>query len=317
MPKDPDALMRLASKVNGLAGDELQPWHLKASYSLSDAQGKTVEEGTIEEYWATARKDRVTYASAGKSQSTYVTETGTMRSGDLAMVPWLVKAAHDEIVQPLPDVKFAEEKSFVGKEHELGGMKLNCLSLKGTNADHPPAEFQQPTYCLSEDKPIPRLDVTMGGYRQAVRNGLVRFQGRYVAKDIRITDKGKESLTAHVDVLEAMNAADEPALTPPADARPVHRQVAISSVATGMVVKQVRPEYPMLAKERGISGMVVLQATIGTNGHILNLRVVGGPAELQQAAIDSVRQWVYKPYTLNGEPVEVETTVNVVFNIGR
>jgi len=61
---------------------------------------------------------------------------------------------------------------------------------------------------------------------------------------------------------------------------------------------------------------VVLQATISKSGGIENLRVVSGPPMLQQAALDAVRAWRYKPYLLNGDPVEVETTVNVVFNLG-
>jgi protein TonB len=62
---------------------------------------------------------------------------------------------------------------------------------------------------------------------------------------------------------------------------------------------------------------VVLQATISKSGTIENLRVASGPAMLGQAAMDAVREWRYRPYLLNGEPVEVETTVNVVFTLGR
>jgi protein TonB len=62
---------------------------------------------------------------------------------------------------------------------------------------------------------------------------------------------------------------------------------------------------------------VVLEATISKSGSIENLRVVSGPAMLRQAALDAVSQWRYRPYLLNGEPVAVETTVNVVFNLQR
>jgi protein TonB len=58
-----------------------------------------------------------------------------------------------------------------------------------------------------------------------------------------------------------------------------------------------------------------LQATISREGTIENLRVVSGPPILQQAAIDAVKQWRYRPYLLNGEPVEVETTINVDFRL--
>jgi protein TonB len=64
-----------------------------------------------------------------------------------------------------------------------------------------------------------------------------------------------------------------------------------------------------------IAGAVQLQATISRDGTIENLRVVSGPALLQAAALEAVRQWRYRPYLLNGEPVEVETTINVDFTM--
>jgi protein TonB len=76
------------------------------------------------------------------------------------------------------------------------------------------------------------------------------------------------------------------------------------------------PQYPAIAKAARIQGTVVLQATISKSGSIQNLRVISGPPMLQQAALEAVRSWRYKPYLLNGDPVEVETTVNVVFNLG-
>jgi protein TonB len=76
------------------------------------------------------------------------------------------------------------------------------------------------------------------------------------------------------------------------------------------------PAYPPIARAARISGTVVLQATISKSGSIENLRVISGPPMLTQSAMEAVRTWRYKPYQLNGEPVEVETTVNVVFNLG-
>jgi protein TonB len=85
---------------------------------------------------------------------------------------------------------------------------------------------------------------------------------------------------------------------------------------TGMILKKVAPGYPLSAKEQGIQGTVVLQATINKTGRIENLRVISGPPELQKAALNAVKKWVYKPYLLNGEPVEVMTTINVIFTLG-
>jgi protein TonB len=84
----------------------------------------------------------------------------------------------------------------------------------------------------------------------------------------------------------------------------------------GNKISGSNPTYPPIARAARISGTVVLQATISKTGTIENLRVVSGPPMLTQSALESVRAWRYKPYLLNGEPVEVETTINVVFNLG-
>jgi periplasmic protein TonB len=100
--------------------------------------------------------------------------------------------------------------------------------------------------------------------------------------------------------------------------QPPRRSLRISSgVMAGNLIEKTVPQYPAIPKVARIQGIVVLQATISTAGLIQNLRVISGPAMLQQAALDAVRSWRYKPYLLNGEPVEVETTINVVFSLGE
>ena len=88
-----------------------------------------------------------------------------------------------------------------------------------------------------------------------------------------------------------------------------------SGVMAGMLVYKVIPTYPSIGRAVRAQGTVQLQATISREGTIENLRAVSGPPMLQQAAIDAVKQWRYRPYLLNGEPVEVETTINVDFKL--
>jgi periplasmic protein TonB len=88
-----------------------------------------------------------------------------------------------------------------------------------------------------------------------------------------------------------------------------------SGVATGLLDHEVRPTYPQIAKAARVSGSVVLQATISKSGTIEGLKVVSGHPMLVQAAVDAVKQWHYKPYYLNGEPVEVETQITVNFTL--
>ena len=83
----------------------------------------------------------------------------------------------------------------------------------------------------------------------------------------------------------------------------------------GHKANTVNPVYPEAAKKAGVSGTVVLKAIIDEKGEIQNLTVVSGPEELQASAIDAVRQWTYEPYVLNGEPVAVETTININYQL--
>jgi protein TonB len=87
------------------------------------------------------------------------------------------------------------------------------------------------------------------------------------------------------------------------------------SVVEGLLLDKRLPVYPPIGVASHTQGTVVLQATISRSGTIENLRVISGPQMLQQAAIDAVKSWRYRPYLLSGEPVEVETTVNVVFKL--
>ena len=95
------------------------------------------------------------------------------------------------------------------------------------------------------------------------------------------------------------------------------KPVAISSgVAAGMLIQKTPALYPPIAKSARVSGTVELHATISRNGTIKDLHVLSGPAMLRQAGADAVRNWRYRPYRLNNEPTEVETTISVIFTLG-
>jgi protein TonB len=99
-------------------------------------------------------------------------------------------------------------------------------------------------------------------------------------------------------------------LPPPATI--VHRP-PVSHMMEGNLVHRVQPEYPALARQARIQGVVVLRAMISRDGAIENLQVLSGNPLLTPSALNAVRQWRYRPYVLNGEPVEVETEVTVNF----
>jgi len=104
------------------------------------------------------------------------------------------------------------------------------------------------------------------------------------------------------------------AAPPPKVATPQKLRVS-SGVADGLKIHDVQPTYPQMARIAHIQGDVMLQATISKTGVIENLHATSGHPILIQAAVDAVKQWKYKPYILNGEPVEVETTIKVQFHM--
>ncbi len=112
-------------------------------------------------------------------------------------------------------------------------------------------------------------------------------------------------------------AKPQPPPAPPSVRKPASRVRVSASVQQAMLVYQLKPAYPPLARAARISGTVVLQATIGKDGTIQNLQLMSGHPLLTQAALAAVAQWRYRPTLLNGEPVEVATQIMVNFVLSQ
>jgi periplasmic protein TonB len=113
-------------------------------------------------------------------------------------------------------------------------------------------------------------------------------------------------------ILQSLNAV----APPPVIAHVVTHPIRLSHMAEGNLVYRVQPEYPEIARQARIQGPVQLRAIISKTGTIENLVVESGPPVLVRAALNAVGQWRYRPYLLNGEPVEVETEITVNFILG-
>jgi TonB family protein len=112
----------------------------------------------------------------------------------------------------------------------------------------------------------------------------------------------------------------DPALTPPAEARPaLLDKVRIGEgIAARLLTKKVAPVYPQDAKAAYVEGKAVLQATVGIDGKVRDLVLLSAPnASLASSAFWAVSQWQYKPYLLAGEPVEVETPIAVDYALSK
>jgi protein TonB len=155
----------------------------------------------------------------------------------------------------------------------------------------PPERIPDQIAVIQEDFPSPSLDPG-----PSVPGGT---NDRWTANPVM-----NSILSAHTNVL------------PPLSHATISHPPIISQMMEGNLVHKVQPDYPPLARQARIQGAVVLQAVISRDGAIENLQVVSGHPMLVQAAVQAVRQWHYRPYVLNGEPVEVETQVTVNFILG-
>lgn len=113
--------------------------------------------------------------------------------------------------------------------------------------------------------------------------------------------------------------AQEPQAAPPSQSqsqqqRPMRVRVS-SGVANGLLVKRVNPEYPKELRKRKAQGSIVVKVRISTSGDVIDVTRVTGATEFTQSAFDAVKQWKFKPYLLNGQPVEVETEFLLNFTL--
>jgi TonB family protein len=118
---------------------------------------------------------------------------------------------------------------------------------------------------------------------------------------------------AQTGTLGGIQGSADPNATPPKP--PVKRVRQGGQVAAAMIIKRVPPKYPNEARDKRVQGVVRLHVIIGKDGSVSQLEAISGHSLLIEAAIDAVRQWKYRPTLLNGEPVEVETVVDVIFTL--
>jgi TonB family protein len=135
-------------------------------------------------------------------------------------------------------------------------------------------------------------------------------------KPIKVATKVPIDFAFEEKVKDVKDDKPETEPKPDSDGVAVPKRVRVSQgVTRGLLVHKVQPIYPPEARSNGIQGSVILRALIGKDGRIHALTPISGPKELIPAAIGAVQQWRYKPYVLEGEPVEVETQITVNFQL--
>jgi len=321
LPKDPREVFAAAAPFYDFTSATLKPWHLKASYQLYDEKGDPTEKGTYEYWWISPAVYRSTWTRPGATHTDWHTADGKhayQTTGErLKFFEYRLQSA---FLSPLPDGGDLDPtKSRLDRETvSLGGVKFPCFMVIPLMPQHGQIQAVPlglfPTYCFDTQLPILRFSYSFGTVTTEF-NMFVKMQNRYLAREIVLFEGKRKILSAEVDALTVLSPSDA-ALTPSAEASvtKVDKVPISAAVAVGMLVKKETPIYPQDAKSARVSGTVVIRATIGSDGGLHDLHVVSAPwPSLAASSLWAVSRWEYKPYLLNGEPVEVETTVNVIY----
>ena len=326
LPSDPRVLIAEARPLYDFADATLKPWHLKASYQLYDDKGNPGEQGTFEYWWASPDVDRTLWTRGSSMHSDW--SLGGDKYASLSTgepLKYFENKLRSALLDPLPSEKSMDSarSRIERKDVSMGSAKLPCIMVgpiighAGQGVEEPIGLF--PTYCFDPHSPVLLVSYALGGVTE-IFSKIAKVQGKYLPREVMFFQGKQKILSATVDSITGLNPADA-ALTAPEGVAVVGvRKVNVSGgVAAGMLLpKKVIPIYPQDAKDNRVSGTVVLQAVIGTDGGVHDLQVISASwPSMAASALWAVSHWEYRPYLLNGNPVEVETTVNVVFTLGN
>jgi TonB family protein len=313
MPTEPAAILAVGSKVNGLNGHEVSPWHIKATYQVFDTKGKLSNTGSYEEFWLSDKSYKRTYTSPTFTQTEYATEQGLYRSGSQDWPGRQETEVRMYLTAPISAMSGLHDVQLKKENLSVGTARLQCVTLKSSQVY--PVES---AYCFEQDRPMLRLALSPDGSSQRLYNGVVEFQKRFIAKDVRVTYRNNPVLIIHVDEIGGLPASSPPEFTPSPDAKgPLTGKIVVpEETMSTFVLVQVLPIYPVSAKQSHIEGTVTLRITVGKDGVVSGADAISGPDELRKSAVDSVRRWVYQPFVVLGDSTEVETNVRIIFQMG-
>jgi Gram-negative bacterial TonB protein C-terminal len=308
--------LKSAADLTALDGSGLRPWHWKLDVTVFDKDGKNPKAGSLE-IWFSGGNLR-TVASLGSKQITSLRIGSNLyrTSGDekdLAAVRLIeMQVLHpipDEVIQPSTAVKLVEES--------VAAIKLDCMvpTVAQQSSDAIPG-VQPISFCFEQGTAKMLVTYGPGGF-SVLRPRVGMFQSHQVPVDLQ-TFSGTVMVSEAKTTKLATEPIDPSLFQIQPDMGPVDAPVVLpASDLRGLVLSKNPPVYPPEAKQRHAGGNVIFDATIGKDGHVLSLRPMAqSNALLIGSAKDAVSHWIFRPYLINGIPVEVKTQLTVVYAFG-
>jgi TonB family protein len=304
--------LKAAAELASLDAPGLAPWHMKVDVTFYDLSGKNPYSGTIET-WHTGEDHRTTITVGSTIETTLSSGGKWFLAGTGSDIPALADLMLAALLHPGPSPEDVENAALELRKESFGKNKLECVMLAQPmrNASTMPIGLF-PAYCLDPGTDDLRASYNIGSVT-VLRNALGKFQGKKVATAITLMDGQVRIAEARVSTLQTFTPADQ--FKPDPGMKASAAPTVIGMMSDRLLTK-IDVTYPLSARQNHTAGTVVLNATIGRDGHIHSLRLVSAPSvDLALSAISAVRQWTYRPYLIDGEPVKVSTTITVNYNM--
>ena len=295
----------------------MKPWHLVMDFELVDPKGRPIQTGTIEELWASASRYKISYTT-GKSNWTEISnQDGVFRSKGAEEPPEIASLLRRELIHPFPRQASDEKVGLVLGQAQIAGVAMNCIRLSQIPdpTDKPINSPIDPVYCLDKDNATLRV-TTRYKYVNFTRGTIGTYVGKSVAIDQTISFGGVLGAKSHIAELRSEPIAADAFATDATLSAVTNFPLEIpSETIAPKWVKKVPPSMPGFAVQHHVGGTVLLRAFLGKDGQIVALKPVYAPSpDLSDASMSAVRQWVCKPYLVNGVPHEVATEIAVSFS---
>jgi len=321
VPKDAKELLLAAAQVNGLDALGLKPWHILVSYDKFDEDGDNVDSGTYEEFWAGAKQYRLIFAGHDFTQTDIATETGLFRMGDQRWPGELQTRVRDEFVRPMFREMNLQDAKPEKKMRDFGKVQLPCVLLRGTGGGSRVASDNGlAAFCFEPDSLM--LRYTKGGFGritvwdQTTYDKVVRFQDRYVASDVRVMRARKLYMRLHLEKLEPITQPSATDFTPPPNAVAVdEKPITLDGgvLLLDYMLHQEMPQYPKSIHAPG--GAATMKYVIGKDGRVTAVQFIEGTSEMKEGLEEALKKYVYRPFLVRGEPVEVQVIQKSVYEV--
>jgi TonB family protein len=340
-PKTPEEFFARACQLSDLEASGI-PFHLKAAY-VATGDAKLTGHGTYEEWWrsedvwrkeATLGDYKYVAINNGDTLTTYAAASymplrvRQVLNSVLVHIGACVGNSQEPLrVRKVRNLELVDFGPGVGnsKDWKLERKKLKGVDFAILTSENDCGMKREDLKCYAEDYFTDEgvLRIRVNEVTEELYNDIQAFKTLLIPHSVTLSSDGDKILDISLTTLEPLSpnetmlSKDAPVPAIPRIS-PVKKIRVESRVASARVIHQVTPVYPAVAKQRGMAGTVVLAAHIGTDGKISDLNVVHsiGPM-LDKAALEAVRRWRYRPTTIDGTPVIVDTTIRVIFSLSR